>query len=79
MVGGGSTAFGNLDVRAQLRAIKLKLASVTTRQDAMGKELEEFKTATKAHGDVTHCKTLIVAHSSCLLSCLNQFLSLIHI
>ena len=53
MVGGGSTAFGNLDVRAQLRAIKLKLASVTTRQDAMGKELEEFKTATKAQEIVT--------------------------
>ena len=48
MVGGGSTAFGNLDVRAQLRAIKLKLASVATRQDAMELKMEQKFEAAKA-------------------------------
>lgn len=48
MVGGGSTAFGNLDLRAQLRAIKLKLTSVTTRQDAMELKMEQKFEAAKA-------------------------------
>lgn len=53
MVGGGSTAFGNLDVRAQLRAIKLKLTSVTTRQDAMELKMEQKFEAAKAQEIVT--------------------------
>ena len=53
MVGGGSTAFGNLDVRAQLRAIKLKLASVATRQDAMELKMEQKFEAAKAQEIVT--------------------------
>ena len=48
MVGGGSTAFGNLDLRAQLRAIKLKLTSVTTRQDALELKMEQKFEAAKA-------------------------------
>ena len=48
MVGGGSTAFGNLDLRAQLRAIKLKLTSVATRQDAMELKMEQKFEAAKA-------------------------------
>lgn len=53
MVGGGSTAFGNLDLRAQLRAIKLKLTSVTTRQDAMELKMEQKFEAAKAQEIVT--------------------------
>ena len=53
MVGGGSTAFGNLDLRAQLRAIKLKLTSVTTRQDALELKMEQKFEAAKAQEIVT--------------------------